>query len=156
MGEKAQKALRIFSENFCLPNSFHVNGEQHDKGYSKFKYRPFTLEGNFAFASAVQEMLIQSHTGVIVIFPAVPAGWENASFRTLRAEGAFLVSAEREEGQTKKVEIISLKRGKCRLRNPFADSRFRAELSWKGKVEQGEDVIVINFPENGRAILKAD
>jgi alpha-L-fucosidase 2 len=156
MGEKAEEALRIFSENFCLPNSFHVNGEQHDKGYSKFKYRPFTLEGNFAFASAVQEMLIQSHTGVIVIFPAVPAGWENASFRTLRAEGAFLVSAERKKGQTKKVEIISLKRGKCRLRNPFADSRFRAELSWKGKVEQGEDVIVINFPENGRAILKAD
>ncbi len=93
MGEKAAETLRIFAENFTLPNSFHVNGEQHDRGYSNFKYRPFTLEGNFAFASAIQEMLIQSHTGVIHIFPAIPSSWKDVSFHSLRTSGAFLVSA---------------------------------------------------------------
>lgn len=88
-GEGAAKTLRIFAENFCLPNSFHVNGEQHNKGYSKFKYRPFTLEGNFAFAAAIQEMLLQSHTRVIHVFPAIPSTWEDVSFTSLRGDGAF-------------------------------------------------------------------
>jgi alpha-L-fucosidase 2 len=47
-------------------------------------YRPFTLEGNFAFASAIQEMLIQSHTGVVKLFPAIPSDWKDVSFNTLR------------------------------------------------------------------------
>jgi len=59
----AEKALEIFSTAFTLRNSFHCNGDQSGKGYSKFTYRPFTLEGNFAAASGVQEMLLQSHTG---------------------------------------------------------------------------------------------
>ena len=102
-GEKAAEALRIFSENFCLSNSFHANGEQHNRGYSKFKYRPFTLEGNFAFASGIQEMLIQSHTGVIEVFPAIPNEWKDVSFTTLRTEEAFLVSALQKEGKIQKI-----------------------------------------------------
>src|SRR5690606_24950586 len=46
-GEGAAKALEIFAKAFCLTNSFHVNGDQTKSGYSKFTYRPFTLEGNF-------------------------------------------------------------------------------------------------------------
>jgi len=70
-GNEAAQTLRVFAENFCLPNSFHVNGEQYNRGYTRFKYRPFTLEGNLAFASGIQEMLLQSHSGVVRIFPAV-------------------------------------------------------------------------------------
>ena len=120
-GEEAAKALKIFATAFCLPNSFHVNGDQSGKGYSRYTYRPFTLEGNFAFAAGLQEMLIQSHTGEIVIFPAVPAGWGNISFEKLRAVGAFLVSAEMEDGETTMVEISSEAGGECSIRNPFAD-----------------------------------
>ncbi len=57
-GVGAAKTLRTFATAFCLPNSFHVNGDQTKSGLSKFTYRPFTLEGNFAFAAGVQEMLI--------------------------------------------------------------------------------------------------
>ena len=123
-GEAAAKTLRIFAENFCLPNSFHVNGEQHNKGYSKFKYRPFTLEGNFAFAAAIQEILIQSHTGVVQIFPAIPKSWETLSFDQLRTEGAFLISANKEDGKVKSVKVISEKGGILKLKNPFETDKF--------------------------------
>jgi alpha-L-fucosidase 2 len=153
MGDKAAEALRIFSENFCLPNSFHVNGEQYNKGYSKMKYRPFTLEGNFAFAAGIQEMLIQSHTGTIQIFPAIPSGWKNVSFSTLRAVGAFLVSADQKGGKVEKVVIDSEKGGICKLKNPFGAVPFQVKYSWKGNVITGKDILTIEFPKNGQIIL---
>ena len=118
-GKRAEKALEIFSTAFCLQSSFHCNGDQSGKGYSKYTYRPFTLEGNFAAAAGVQEMLLQSHGGTIRIFPAVPDDWKDASFTTLRAEGAFLVSALRSGGATRQVEILAEKGGTCRLASPF-------------------------------------
>jgi len=119
MGDEALNALKIFATAFCLPNSFHVNGDQTDLGYSKFRYRPFTLEGNFAFAAGLQEMLIQSHTGIVNLFPAIPMDWENVSFKRLRAEGAFLVSAEMSGGQLKVVIIESEAGGRIRIKNRF-------------------------------------
>ncbi len=154
-GEKAAEVLRIFSGNFCLPNSFHVNGEQHNRGYSKFKYRPFTLEGNFAFASAVQEMLIQSHTGIIRIFPAIPSLWKDAAFNTLRTEGAFLVSAERKSGRIEKVEILSENGGLCRLHNPFDKGQYHVKHHRYEKLYEESDIITVVFPKNGKVVLTA-
>ncbi len=118
-GERAERALEIFSTAFCLRNSFHCNGDQTGQGYSKFTYRPFTLEGNFAAAAAIQEMLLQSYSGSLHIFPAVPAAWQDVAFDTLRAEGAFLVSARREGGRTTWVRITAERGGACRLASPF-------------------------------------
>jgi alpha-L-fucosidase 2 len=123
-GEGAARALQIFAEGFCLPNSFHVNGDQSGKGHSKFTYRPFTLEGNFAFAAGLQEMLIQSHTGIIRVFPAIPAAWANASFSNLRAQGAFLVSANRVNGKLSEVIVKSEKGGTVRVHNSFASGKY--------------------------------
>lgn len=124
-GEGAEKALRIFAECFCLRNTFHANGDQSGTGKSNFTYRPFTLEGNFAFAAGMQEMLLQSQTGIIDIFPAVPDDWKEISFKTLRARGAFLVSAYREKGHTTRVTILAEKGGLLRLHNPFAGTAFK-------------------------------
>jgi alpha-L-fucosidase 2 len=121
-GEGAQKALQIFAKAFCAGNSFHLNGDQTKEGYSTFTYRPFTLEGNFAFASGVQEMLVQSYQGYVQIFPAVPQGWKNISFEKLRTEGAFIVSAKKENGQIKTVTISAEKDGVLLLKNPFNGS----------------------------------
>ncbi|MCP5116026.1 MAG: hypothetical protein GY953_34800, partial [bacterium] len=127
-GAKAERAVETFSTAFTLRNSFHVNGDQSGKGYSKYTYRPFTLEGNFAAASAVQEMLLQSHTGTIVVFPAVPDDWSDVAFSTLRAEGAFLVSAERAGGTTVRVEIFAEKGGECRIESPFGGGVVTLEM----------------------------
>lgn len=112
-GEGAAKALRTFAEAFCLPNTFHANGDQTRSGKSRFTYRPFTLEGNFAFAAGIQEMLLQSHTGVIRIFPAIPADWRDVSFNNLRAEGGILVSAELHDGKPVKATAMSERGGKA-------------------------------------------
>lgn len=117
-GEKAAQALRTFAECFCLPNTFHVNGDQSGTGKSKFTYRPFTLEGNFAFASGIQEMLLQSHTGIIQVFPAIPQEWNDVSFGNLRAMGAFLVSAERRAGKVVKLKVHCEKGGVLRIASP--------------------------------------
>lgn len=127
-GEEAAKALRTFAECFCLPNTFHVNGDQSGTGKSKFTYRPFTLEGNFAFASGVQEMLLQSHTGVIRVFPAIPESWTNVSFERLRAMGAFLVSASRVGGKCVKVSIYSEKGGRLSVVSPFDGKLHKWEM----------------------------
>jgi alpha-L-fucosidase 2 len=127
-GEKAAKALEIFSTAFTLRNSFHCNGDQSGKGYSKFTYRPFTLEGNFAAAAGVQEMLLQSHRGVIVLFPAVPAAWRDVAFTTLRAQGAFLISAQRTGGAVSRVEIVAEQGGRCRLISPFTSKQIAFDM----------------------------
>ena len=97
-GDSAAANLKKFATNFVSSNSFHLNGDQKGGQYSDFTYRPFTLEGNFAFAQGIHEMLLQSHKDFIEVFPAIPKEWKNVSFKTLRAEGAFLISAKKENG----------------------------------------------------------
>lgn len=120
-GEGAAKALEIFTKAFCSTNSFHLNGDQTKSGLSKYTYRPFTLEGNFAFAAGLQEMLLQSHAGYIEVFPAIPASWKNNSFNTLRAEGAYLVSGSMENGLVKKIIINAEKEGTTTIKIPSPD-----------------------------------
>jgi len=131
-GDGAARALQIFAKAFCSVNSFHVNGDQTKSGYSGMTYRPFTLEGNFAFASGVQEMLMQSHAGFVELFPAVPDGWKDVSFQTLRAEGAYLVSAVRQNGLTKTVTITSEKGGTVKLK--LDTKGFKQKATGKAKI----------------------
>jgi alpha-L-fucosidase 2 len=118
-GDSAAMNLRKFATNFVSPNSFHLNGDQKGGQYSDFTYRPFTLEGNFAFAQGIHEMLLQSHKSFIEVFPAVPKEWRNVSFKTLRAEGAFLISAKKENSVAIEVKIRSEAGGLLRIKLPF-------------------------------------
>lgn len=124
--EGAWKNLDIYLRAFITRNGFHVNGDFKRLGYSSFTYRPFTLEGNFAAAQAVQEMLLQSWGGTVRIFPAVPARWGDVSFRDLRAEGGFRVSAARRGSSTDWVRVASERGGTLRLRDPFGGRN----ISW--------------------------
>ncbi|MGK2860837.1 MAG: glycosyl hydrolase family 95 catalytic domain-containing protein [Chitinophagaceae bacterium] len=134
--EKAVKQLQIFANNFCSPNSFHLNGDQKGGQYSSFTYRPFTLEGNFAFAQGIHELLFQTRKGIIEIFPAVPVSWRNVSFKTLRTEGAFLVSANKENGVLSQVSVTAEQGGKIKMKNPFK-TFFITNLQKKYTIENG-------------------
>jgi alpha-L-fucosidase 2 len=117
--DSAVNQLRIFASNFCSTNSFHLNGDQKGGQYSSFTYRPFTLEGNFAFAQGVHELLLQSNKGYIEIFPAVLKDWKDVSFNDLRAEGAYVVSAVKENGVITQVKIKAEKDGQLKIKRPF-------------------------------------
>jgi len=132
-GDKAAGALRTFASCFCSPNSFHLNGDQSKTGKSKFTYRPFTLEGNFAFAEGIQQMLLQSHNNLIIIFPAVPDTWKDISFNNLRAEGAFIISAEKKNGNIKSINIMPEKGGLVKIQNPFNHSNITVSGLFKTK-----------------------
>ena len=56
-------------------------------------------------ATAMQEMLFQSWNGRLRVFPAVPKAWPDVQFHRFRGEGAYLVSASREQGKTKWVSV---------------------------------------------------
>jgi hypothetical protein len=73
---------------------------------------------------AINNMLMQSHDGVIRIFPNWDKGLD-AEFKRLRAVGAFLVEAKyRASGQVvDSVRIFSEKGNTCVLQSPFDGAR---------------------------------
>lgn len=72
-----------------------------------------------AVPSSVNEMLLQSHEGMIRLFPVWPAS-RNARFKSLRAVGAFLVSSEQLDGEITSIEVESEKGRICTVFNPWA------------------------------------
>ena len=64
------------------------------------------------------ENLLQSHTGVIRVFPAVPADFEGG-FENLGAQGPFVVSAVRDRDGARSVRVCSLAGNPCALANPW-------------------------------------
>lgn len=150
-GDSAAKMLQIFANNFVSVNSFHLNGDQRGGQYSNFTYRPFTLEGNFAFAQGVHEMLIQSNNGYIEIFPAIPVYWKDVSFNTLRTEGAFLVSAVKENGNITVVKITATVAGLLQLKLPFKTFYIEGEQK-KYKVD--DNVLSLNMTPGETILVK--
>jgi len=138
--DMALKYLDIFVKNFISRNGFHLNGDQKGGEHSNFKYRPFTLEGNFAAAEAVHEMLLQSWGGGVRVFPAVPDKWQDVQFASLHAEGGWKVSAIRKAGKTVSLSITANRDAQLRLRDPFPG----ANPTWnlEGVTKDGPDYLV--------------
>jgi len=154
-GERAERALEIFAKAFCSSNSFHLNGDQTKSGYSKFTYRPFTLEGNMAAAAGLQEMLLQSYGGVLRIFPAIPNSWRDVSFYHLRGEGAFLVSAKKENGLITRVEIIAETQSPLKVDNPFIKRAVKMQLDGAEQVPSSDSLLEFRCRRGGRVLLQS-
>lgn len=82
------------------------------------KGNPHGMEQQSIVPNALQEMLMQSHEGVLRFFPCWPREMD-ARFGTLRARGAFLVSAELKSGMVANVQIVSEKGRDCMVQNPW-------------------------------------
>ena len=68
---------------------------------------PFQIDGNFSFAAAVVEMLIQSRKGHILLLPALPDEWKDGNVRGMKAQGAITVDFEWREGRIHRVRLCS-------------------------------------------------
>lgn len=95
------EGIRQNIKQFGLPNRLF---RHHGGGIEHLTMVPATIN----------EMLMQSHEGIIRIFPC----WNrksDASFENLRADGAFLVSASLENGKVSSLRIRSLRGRPCRV-----------------------------------------
>lgn len=134
-GEAALYHLQQMWRYTCSPNGFHLNGDYKNTGLCMFHYRPFTLEGNFASISALQDMLLQADGGIVRTFPAVPAAWaaQSIEFRDFRGEMGVLVSAKMSESQLTYVKLRAERGNSFRVQNNFESERLQTIIGDQSK-----------------------
>lgn len=84
---------------------------------SSWPTRHMALESSGVLAAGINEMLLQSHEGILRVFPAVLR--ESEAGFTLLARGGFLVSAWQSKGRVEWVHLESQRGGECRLESPW-------------------------------------
>jgi len=126
-------AARIGVEPKLILDNLRDQLEHHSYGNLFVFYGGGGIECCSAVPTCINEMLLQSHEGVLRLFPCWPKD-RDARFGTLRACGAFLVSAERKGGQVQPVRITSERGRDCTVLNPWPGRSIR--LSRDGKAAE--------------------
>lgn len=99
------------------------------------KENPHGIEQLNTIPDAIQEMMLQSHEGIIRIFPVWPVkNHPDAAFRGFRACKAFEISASLKNGVVDAVTVVSHKGHICRIQNPWPGENAEV-LRFDGRTE---------------------
>ena len=98
---------------------------------------PFQIDGNFGCTAGIAEMLVQSHTGKVVLLPALPDVWKDGSVKGLCCRGGFVLEELTwKDGKPATVKVRSTVGGKL-------------DIAWNGKGQsidtKAGKVYTINF-----------
>lgn len=102
-GEHAYSIVRRAIWESTYPNLFSRGG------------RALQVDGSFGLCSAVGEMLLQSHEGMIRILPAIPKSWSEGHVEGIRARGGFELEMKWENASVTSARIRSHAGSTCRL-----------------------------------------
>jgi len=117
-----EEACKLLAEHAVRYNRFRYGGWDSSNSSvfpGGLSVVPYT-DGAGLSAFGVNEVLLQSHNGLIRVLPAVSGTWSGI-FR-LRAEGGFLVAADFADTSARLVEVQSLLGRRCRIQNPWDDT----------------------------------
>lgn len=120
--ERFKRQIRycLLSNGTCTNMVLQVHGRYDDITPFDFM-RPMGIWfENFALPVVINECLMQSYDGTIRLFPNWPKDTA-AAFSTLRAVGAFLVSASCSKGRVDEVEILSKAGSTLRVLVPWEE-----------------------------------
>lgn len=105
-GERALKLLK---------NQLHVTREENCSLVGGGTYPnmlcahpPFQIDGNFGFAAAVLEMLVQYQDDRILFLPALPKEWKDGKIRGLKAPGGITIDFAWKDGRITECSLKSL------------------------------------------------
>jgi len=136
-----------------LPESDGVMPEEKKIDLAAWPYRHMECEPMGVLSCAINEMLIQSHEGVIRMAPAFKG---NAEF-SLHAVGGFVVSSEVKDGSPRWVAIKSLLGNICKIENPWgAKDVYIFSDDSVVKSEGGEKIISFETLKGGIYILSTE
>ena len=102
-GNRSHKLLQEILKESTLSNLFDT-------------HPPFQIDGNFGSTAGMTEMLLQSQGDCIELFPALPAAWNNGTFKGVKARGNFELQASWSNGNMTSVEILSNAGTECVLK----------------------------------------
>ncbi len=103
---------------------------------------PFQIDGNFGYAAAVCEMLVQSHLGFVELLPALPYAWKDGAVSGLCVRGGFEIDLAWRDRVPREITLRSKLGGDCRLRTdlPLAI----AEPSSGATLKREGDLVILS------------
>ncbi len=89
---KAEYALETMKNMLYLIRGNSASQEkEHGLFPNLLNGYPFQIDANFGYAAGINEMLIQSHLGIIDILPSVPTEWRDGEFKGFVVRGGSVV-----------------------------------------------------------------
>jgi hypothetical protein len=138
---------RIGVDPEFLIEGIHQNIKEFSLPNGLFRHYGGGIENLTTIPATINEMLMQGFEGVIRLFPC----WNkksDASFTNLRADGAFLVSAELKDEKITSLKIKSLKGRACNLQSDNIKSVIRESDNKQIEFKKNGDIITFETQEN--------
>ncbi len=130
---KRQIAYCLLPNGTCTDKCLQSQGRYADHTDFAFMAPMGIWFENFALPVVINECLLQSYNGVLRLFPNWPKD-KRAEFRTLRAVGAFLVSAAIVDGEVLWIEIYSQAGAPLKLLLPWPQAVLHSSVKAKQAV----------------------
>ncbi len=111
-GSKAYEHIKNMTDNLLEPNNLVYHPPT--RGAYAFDH-VYELDGNTGLTTAIAEMLLQSHKGILRLLPALPKNWDEGSATGLLARGNIRVDLYWENGGLRYAKLISKSDKKVRI-----------------------------------------